>query len=299
MEPVLRAKIDGALALDEILAGPAAEGFCPFLVARGGAWRFRPVRLCGGQRLPRALRRVAGGGGAAGSPARPHARLVLAHLERRPRRPLERGPGAVQPGAGHAVPRARGGHRHVRGRARRGRCPCVARRDHQARPSAGWRRSRWQSRSSSRRTSEGRRRCRHRELPSSAGWSRWWRNSKRSIRRVCGRRRGLPRFGFDSIGLKELAVGLSSAFGVEITPAVFFAHGSIGALAAHLIEEHGDALAMAGTPTRCAGRGVRRDRRPWRRAKAAPADGDAASRRDHRHGRTLSWCRRPRRACAR
>ncbi len=60
---------------------------------------------------------------------------------------------------------------------------------------------------------------------------------------------GLAAFGFDSIGLKELAIGLSGTFGVEITPAVFFAHGSIGALAVHLLEEHGDALAMAEAPS--------------------------------------------------
>ncbi|AFX99663.1 ptzD [Candidatus Endolissoclinum faulkneri L2] len=45
-------------------------------------------------------------------------------------------------------------------------------------------------------------------------------------------------FGFDSIALKDFAVSISHTFGINLSPAVFFAHGSISALASYLIKEH-------------------------------------------------------------
>jgi|GEM_PF-2048095 acyl transferase domain-containing protein/NADPH:quinone reductase-like Zn-dependent oxidoreductase/thioesterase domain-containing protein/SAM-dependent methyltransferase len=54
---------------------------------------------------------------------------------------------------------------------------------------------------------------------------------------------GLAEFGFDSIALKDFAQVLGRAYGVSITPAVFFAHGTIAALARHLLSEHGSAIA--------------------------------------------------------
>ncbi|AHC73995.1 ptzD [Candidatus Endolissoclinum faulkneri L5] len=46
-------------------------------------------------------------------------------------------------------------------------------------------------------------------------------------------------FGFDSIALKDFAVSVSRTFGIDLSPAVFFAHGSISALATYLTKEHG------------------------------------------------------------
>ena len=49
---------------------------------------------------------------------------------------------------------------------------------------------------------------------------------------------GLADFGFDSIALKEFAVRLSDEYGVSISPAVFFARGTIDAVAQYLAETH-------------------------------------------------------------
>ena len=54
--------------------------------------------------------------------------------------------------------------------------------------------------------------------------------------------RQLGDFGFDSITLKEFAVILSERYGVDISPAVFFAHGSIEALSEHLCTTHPEAV---------------------------------------------------------
>jgi acyl transferase domain-containing protein/thioesterase domain-containing protein/SAM-dependent methyltransferase len=56
---------------------------------------------------------------------------------------------------------------------------------------------------------------------------------------------GLADFGFDSIALKEFASTLSTEYGVAISPAVFFARGTIDALARYLAETY---------PAECAGR---------------------------------------------
>lgn len=53
---------------------------------------------------------------------------------------------------------------------------------------------------------------------------------------------GFAEFGFDSIALKSFANALSSRFGIAVTPAVFFAHGTIAALAAHLAAEYPGAV---------------------------------------------------------
>ena len=49
---------------------------------------------------------------------------------------------------------------------------------------------------------------------------------------------GLAEFGFDSIALKELGVRLGDAYGITVSPAVFFAHGTIDALAAYLAQTY-------------------------------------------------------------
>ena len=49
---------------------------------------------------------------------------------------------------------------------------------------------------------------------------------------------GLAEFGFDSIALKEFSVRLGEVYGITISPAVFFARGTIEALADYLIESH-------------------------------------------------------------
>ena len=59
---------------------------------------------------------------------------------------------------------------------------------------------------------------------------------------------GFAEFGFDSIALKEFAATLTDSFGVPVTPAVFFAHGSVAALAAHLAAEHGARLGAPAAP---------------------------------------------------
>ncbi len=59
---------------------------------------------------------------------------------------------------------------------------------------------------------------------------------------------GFGDFGFDSIALKDFAVEIGRAYGVVVTPAVFFAHGTIGALAQHLLSEHGRVVARVESP---------------------------------------------------
>ncbi|MGZ8245983.1 SDR family NAD(P)-dependent oxidoreductase, partial [Methylomagnum sp.] len=50
--------------------------------------------------------------------------------------------------------------------------------------------------------------------------------------------RELTKLGFDSITLTELANGLNKEIGLELTPAVFFEHTSLAALAAHLSRDY-------------------------------------------------------------
>ncbi len=49
---------------------------------------------------------------------------------------------------------------------------------------------------------------------------------------------GLAEFGFDSIALKGFSVRLGEVYGITISPAVFFARGTIEALADYLVESH-------------------------------------------------------------
>ncbi len=49
----------------------------------------------------------------------------------------------------------------------------------------------------------------------------------------------LADFGFDSIALKDFAVQISERWGVTVSPAAFFAHGTITKLADYLAAEHG------------------------------------------------------------
>ena len=49
---------------------------------------------------------------------------------------------------------------------------------------------------------------------------------------------GLADFGFDSIALKEFGVRLSDDYGVSVSPAVFFARGTIAAVAQYLAETY-------------------------------------------------------------
>ncbi len=49
----------------------------------------------------------------------------------------------------------------------------------------------------------------------------------------------LADFGFDSIALKDFAVQISERWGVTVSPAAFFAHGTITRLADYLAAEHG------------------------------------------------------------
>ncbi|MBX2885113.1 MAG: hypothetical protein KTR32_34465, partial [Granulosicoccus sp.] len=46
--------------------------------------------------------------------------------------------------------------------------------------------------------------------------------------------KNLASFGFDSIGLSEFARSISTRFGIEIAPSVFFSHATLEKLAAHL-----------------------------------------------------------------
>ncbi len=276
IEPVLRAKIDGALALDAILADRPLKAFvvfsslaaehgdfgqCDYAVAnaalvRFAEWRAEEVRQ--GRRHGRTLALswpIWSGGHAALSS---EGQALFSQALGMPFLEPEAGIATFE--AGLAAADAPASLVVTTGTAER----------------SGGAGGDDKSRLRSRRTNEGRRRC----LTSRAAIER------RLVEMVAKQQKidparvrpeeGLATFGFDSIGLKELAVGLSSAFGVEITPAVFFAHGSIGALAAHLIEEHGDALAMARTPP-AAPSGAPAEPAPVARAKAAPAGDDAGA----------------------
>ncbi|GGR19850.1 hypothetical protein GCM10010219_25800 [Streptomyces netropsis] len=58
----------------------------------------------------------------------------------------------------------------------------------------------------------------------------------------------LSAYGFDSVGLVELAAGIGRRIGVEITPSVFFSHPTLGKLRNHLLGKHTDVLeALYGT----------------------------------------------------
>ena len=59
---------------------------------------------------------------------------------------------------------------------------------------------------------------------------------------------GLAEFGFDSIALKELGVRLGDAYGIAVSPAVFFAHGTIDALAAYLSQTYPNEVAARHAP---------------------------------------------------
>ena len=52
-------------------------------------------------------------------------------------------------------------------------------------------------------------------------------------------------FGFDSIALKEFAGLLAQRYGIEISPAVFFAHSSIGALATYMLTTYPELSTIA------------------------------------------------------
>lgn len=49
----------------------------------------------------------------------------------------------------------------------------------------------------------------------------------------------LADFGFDSISLGEFANGLTRHYGIEITPAVFFGHSTVGKLIEYFLQEYG------------------------------------------------------------
>lgn len=52
----------------------------------------------------------------------------------------------------------------------------------------------------------------------------------------------LSEFGFDSITLAELAASLSSRYGIEASPTIFYTHTTIRKLGRYLIREHSDAI---------------------------------------------------------
>jgi acyl transferase domain-containing protein/thioesterase domain-containing protein/SAM-dependent methyltransferase/NAD(P)-dependent dehydrogenase (short-subunit alcohol dehydrogenase family) len=58
----------------------------------------------------------------------------------------------------------------------------------------------------------------------------------------------LADFGFDSIALKDFAVRISEHWGVTVSPAAFFAHGTITRLADYLTAEHGIGGSVAAKP---------------------------------------------------
>ena len=58
-------------------------------------------------------------------------------------------------------------------------------------------------------------------------------------------------FGFDSIALKEFAGLLAQRYGIEISPAVFFAHSSIGALAAYMLSTYPELSTVAAESGSC------------------------------------------------
>ncbi|HVU22667.1 MAG TPA: SDR family NAD(P)-dependent oxidoreductase [Opitutus sp.] len=55
----------------------------------------------------------------------------------------------------------------------------------------------------------------------------------------------LPRYGFDSIRLTELANRLNRAWALDLMPTLFFEHTTLRAIARHLVERHPDKLAAA------------------------------------------------------
>ncbi|MGE0415883.1 MAG: SDR family NAD(P)-dependent oxidoreductase, partial [Acetobacteraceae bacterium] len=60
---------------------------------------------------------------------------------------------------------------------------------------------------------------------------------------------GLAEFGFDSIALKEFSVRLGDDYGITVSPAVFFARGTIDALASYLLETHATEVAARHSPS--------------------------------------------------
>src|SRR5262249_49077126 len=48
----------------------------------------------------------------------------------------------------------------------------------------------------------------------------------------------LADFGFDSIGLAQLARRLSRHYEIELTPALFFSHETLGKIGEYLLKEH-------------------------------------------------------------
>ncbi|MCF6526528.1 HAD-IIIC family phosphatase, partial [Streptomyces sp. JJ36] len=78
----------------------------------------------------------------------------------------------------------------------------------------------------------------------------------------------LGSYGFNSVLLTTLANRLNQAFGLALTPVVFYEHPTVEALAGFLHDRHGTALAsLAGTP---AAEGVRGTGDPGTDAPAAP-----------------------------
>ncbi len=49
----------------------------------------------------------------------------------------------------------------------------------------------------------------------------------------------LAEFGFDSIGLSQLALRLSQHYGLTLSPSMFFTHSTIEQIASHLLSDHG------------------------------------------------------------
>ena len=49
-------------------------------------------------------------------------------------------------------------------------------------------------------------------------------------------------FGFDSITLREFALGLSRHYGIEIAPSTFFSYSTIRSLSAHLAESYRESM---------------------------------------------------------
>ncbi len=53
----------------------------------------------------------------------------------------------------------------------------------------------------------------------------------------------LSEFGFDSISLTRFANHLNEAYGLELTPAIFYEHTTVRSVARHLVKDHGERLA--------------------------------------------------------
>ena len=88
--------------------------------------------------------------------------------------------------------------------------------------------------------------------------------------------RGLGEYGFDSINLKELADELARDFGVEVSPAVFFARNTVAALAEHLVGKGAKARVEAGDRTEDRADLADRTKRADRTDLAADGDGPIA-----------------------